>query len=408
VPITPSFADAQRYWFAAMLVWCVAIIAPTSAAALSPGDFEHAWTIVLTSPVGTQRIVLPEEVIVATHHRWIDAVVLDARNQPIPFGVGDGRAGASLQLPVSTCSVRAESSSVNLVFRCPAPKPVERAYGARIDSGGTSRLHAPLKVAVRDQDGRQLAMFDGEWGWPGGPALRGTPIAFDGPHYIEALEFEMFIPNQRVVTAQIAEPFSNVASYWHAAHLVHAEPDSKTFIYAVDFAARAYAVRFRLLVPLAASSRLILGDCQDPDCKIPGNNTGEADALSLGPDNPSFPVPLTPFGSDRPYLRLTSNEILQAAPDLEIGWTPPGLVFSASGTAPYTLAVGIEKLPSSARYGFNAQGGIPIGQFAEAALAPYSAATNLTNRIIDLAGPLLLLFVLGIGLTWALRRPRKP
>jgi hypothetical protein len=269
---------------------------------------------------------LSEDVIAATRHGWLDAAVLDARDQPMPFSVITLSAIGPPHDYLLKCAAQTETGAAHPVYRCVVPQAVENAYGVRMSSLELFGQHVPLKVAVRDQTGAALALFDGEAHMRIGGAIGGTAIPFDGPHHIETLEFEMFNAEQHVGDVRLVVP-PTVLESWRPARLIQSQADGRSFTYAVNFASRIDAVRFHLEDRLPVAGVLIVNGCAKPDCAgADRSNPGEADSLALGPDSPSFPVRL-PTGSHDPYLRVTSTVALAKAPDVEIAWAPLALAW---------------------------------------------------------------------------------
>jgi len=337
--------------------------------------------------------------MVATRHRWLDAAVLDAHDQPMPFSIFDGVAIAPFQSSPLKCSLQAAQDSSNLVYRCLPPQPVENVYGVRVRGPISAAPRAQLKLAIRDQYGALLATYDGEAGRAFDIALAGTPIAFSGLHRIAALDLEMMSAGQEVADVRlVTAPATNIAR-WHRLQWLQASADGKSFIYAVDFPLRVDNLRFTLTQPLPPSARLQFGGCHQADCAGSSSvDYGAADALALGPDNPSFPVRLGLNGSSEPFLHVIATVALAKAPDVEMGWIPPKLIFHANGSQPYTFAVGQTTVPPNARYNFT-RDMFPAGK-PDAQLAPYSATNRFESRLIDLVGPLILILALLLAAFW--------
>ena len=202
----------------------IAIAYTAPAAAVAPRDFDHAWSIVTDAPNTSYRVELPEQAILSTRHHWADSVVLDASDHPMPFSVSDtnGIAASTQQPRRLKCSPQAAAGSTNLVYRCVTAQAIDNVYGVRVKGRRLPNAHTPLKVDIRDQDGATLAKFDGEAGLMMGFTISGTPIAFDGTHRIEALEFEMFTPGQEVADVEIAAIAEDIDPETEAAN--HAVP----------------------------------------------------------------------------------------------------------------------------------------------------------------------------------------
>ena len=373
----------------------------TCSTAATPDDFYRSWTIDTPTLSSSYRVTLPEAVIVESRHGWADAAVLDAHDKAMPYGISDAEPplGADVRLTRLKCQpATTQTTSAGSQFHCVAANPVERAYGVNIMTWPFAR------ITVDTADGEHTEFLrDTSVQY----AQREEPLFFSSARQIEAIDVSVDSVPERGLDATLASlpQIDPGKTNWHQARFLWAERGNKRFVYATDFPVRAFSVRLGLDRKPLESDRFIVMGCDDAPCVLNhGMNALTADPLQFGMDKISHSMHFGTFGSYDPFVQIDSAVPLETPPTLELGWWPPKLIFEAySGTRPFTLSVGLKHFEGRGRFGTPRQSAMQYGiSQAEAGLSDYFPRSQLSSRVLNTSGPLLLVIAILLGLTWAI------